>query len=670
MYGLTESLQDAQCAQSPIYKVSATAAPRSAGGLAGGTPWEEIGAFPTGLGAWNGQSIAHDDAASEDGVLRLFLSHLEGKLACQWCSGDETNSASWSNPSVTEVTTFSPVAGIYTPKPALIHVDGEWHAFYLLPTGNIFHRSSGDNGASWSSATSLYAGADGTGDLFALYLPAQELIVLQFSTLSDAIRPRGLAGNPDSGWEVWDAHDDDRGWMAAGMVNLGDGVVRHFFRANATAPVRSFFGTLDCTVASDGALVARSTEATLLHYVAGASPVGPDTHAVGSGFGSVWMTQQVGGATRSYLCGGAVLRNEAGASSLPVEAMPVHVQPLGVAPIERHTIAIDCGDRTLLVGLGKVYRSQHETTILSDGEVIAYRYRAGRDGAGRASITLRRDSPLSAVRPGYGLWLARTCSKGAESGTVSLGLEVTRVEVGTDGVEIEAVDALGMLASARALQPFHLGASLFTRKAAVELICARAGIGADVAMADASALDWYWRSGENGLSALERLLMLDAVRVRSRVQGSGSLPYLHVADSEEPEAYLYGEGGHPVIRFVEHFRRSDSVLAAVRGPAIPNSPLGGEDWALAASSQPLALSRRHVLLTREDRSIGWLAMADAASVLATRLSAGSTTLTAQANLALEVHDRIELNEATWRVDSIVEAWDRGRCVQHVEISRE
>lgn len=672
MYGLTNSLKYAQRAQSPIYKVSVTAAPRSAGGLAGGTAWEEIAAFPAGLAAWNGQSIAHDDAACDDGVLRLFLSHFEGKLASQWCNGNEVLSATWTDPSVTTIATFSTAPGINTPKPALLHVDGVWHAFYLLPTGNIFHRTSDDNGASWSSAAALYAGGDGTGDLFALYLPAPELFVLQFSTLSDAIRPRGLAGNADDGWQVWDTHSDDRGWLPAGMINLGEGVVRHFFLANAHSPVRTFFGTLDCTVASDGTLAARSTDATLLHYVAGASPVSPGTHAVGSGFGGVWLTQQVGGATRSYLCGGAVLRNEIEASSLPVEAMPVHVQPLGVAPIERHTIPMDRGDRTLLIGLARVYRSVHETTLLSDAEIVEYRYRVGREGAGRIAMTLRRDSSLSVVRPGDGLWLQRTCTKGVESGSVPLGYEVTRVEVGTDRVVIEAVNALEMLALTRALQPFHLAATLFTRQAAVELICARAGIGASVTMGEGVAPDWHWRAGESGISALARLLMLDTVQVRSRVQTTGGLPYLHISGGKEEELYLYGEEGHPVSHFAELFGRGDSVLAAVRGPAVPNSPADGEDWALATSSLPLAPSQRHDLLTWEDRSIGWQAMAGVAAVMAARETngAGRATMTTAANLALEVQDRIEVKGATWRVDAIIEAWDRGRCVQHVEISRE
>lgn len=675
MFGLTESLQNAQRSRSPRYGVSVTAAPRSAGGLVGGGAWVAVEAMAQGLATWNSQSIAHDAAANELGVLRLFLSHFEGTLACQWCSGDEGNPATWVDSSVTQITTFTPAVGVHTPKPALVYAEGVWHAFYLLPNGNIFHRSSADNGATWSSASALYAGGDAISDLFALYLPIDELLVVQFSTSSDAIRPRGAAGSPGDGWEVWSAHDDARGWLPAGMVALGDDSVRQFYVAQSPNPVQHFMGTLDCTVAGDGALVERSEEASLLHYVAGASPIRPTLHAVGSGFGGVWMTQQARGATRTYLCGGAVLRNQASALSLPVEPKPIHVQPLAATPLERHNIALDRGDRTLLIGLGKVYRSQHETAVVSDEQIVAYRYSVMRNGAGKVVLYLRRGSPLAATRPGDGLWLTRTCSKGEESGSVTLGFEVVRVDAGSDRVVIEAVDALGVLAGVRALHPKHVGAGLFARQGAAELICGWAGLGAEVELVDEDedGAAWHWRAGESGLAALTRFLALDAVQLRSRVEQVGTLPYVCIAAHEGAEPYLYGDERHPIVKFARRFDRSDGTLIAVRGLAIRNSPADGEDWALeVANEEALSPGRRPSVLALEDRSLVSSELALAAEALAQRAQGGSgrATLSAQANLALEVDDIIEANGKSWRVEALIETWDRGRCLQHVELVEE
>ena len=72
------------------------------------------------------------------------------------------------------------------------------------------------------------------------------------------------------------------------------------------------------------------------------------------------------------------------------------------------------------------------------------------------------------MEPGWGLWLARACTQGGDSGSVTLGLRVLRVERRNSFLRILAADALGLLDQTIARRPVQFDASCVTLAQAVE----------------------------------------------------------------------------------------------------------------------------------------------------------------------------------------------------------
>jgi len=675
MYGLTNDLEDAQHALSPTYSVTATVGALAPGGGAQGEPWLPISAFPTGLAGWTAQGIAHDAVANDtpgnEGIMRLFLSHHDGKVACQWCPGIDDTSATFTAPSLTTIATFSGTVGIFSPKPALVQEGGRWHAYYLLPDGVIYHRVSTNNGATWSAASTVYSGDPVGGDLYALHLPADDLHLVQFSTSTDAVRMRGAARAGSGAWQVWTPHASASGWVPAGMAAIGGNQVRQFCIAWTPPPRRTHLGSVDCTVDPTGALTSRSTAVDFLHLVEGEAPVRPLRIAAGRCFGGVWYTAHYKGATRAYLVAGRIDQVEAAHSSLLGECLPVSVTPLPAVPYETQTIPMDRGDRSLLMGLATVYRSTHRTLNASTaGEgVISYRHKVARNRGGRVEVVLRRQSALAALLPGDLLWLTRACRKGELQGEVTLGFVVQRVELSAERMGIEAVDALGSLTES--LTPFTIEAGKIDDTHALRALCAWGGVESDVEMAAAGdAPAFYWRAGERGSEALLRYLRRLPVCVRSRVAAVGAYPLLRIDDDAPVPLYGFGAGAHPLISDTTIADALSTQTVAVRGVAVRNQPEDGEDWALASHIAQRTPGQKGLILALEDRNLEPPEIADIAHALAERGAALPVRrIAAQANLALEVHDHVTVQGETLVVDTILESWEEGRLIQHVELCR-
>ena len=124
-----------------------------------------------------------------------------------------------------------------------------------------------------------------------------------------------------------------------------------------------------------------------------------------------------------------------------------------------------CGRRAWLVGAGQVWTSA-QTDAAVDLAVrtytpISYRYEAGVSGGGQ--LTLRLPRSISAgdaiesfrgvyppeVYVGDMLWLDRTLTVGADSGTQTLVFRVAAVRYARSHIEVLALDALGVLAHMR-----------------------------------------------------------------------------------------------------------------------------------------------------------------------------------------------------------------------------
>lgn len=680
MFGLTSDLEIAQCSASPVWRVEATVGALSPGGGAAGEVWQSLVAFPTGLASWVAQGIAHDAAASEDGILRLFLSHSDGRVAVQWCPGSDHASASFTAPAVSTIATFAPTGTPYTPKPALVQEGGRWHVYYTLPDGNIYHRVSNDDGATWSSVGTVYGGGDAVGDLFALHLPADNLHLVQFSIWTSGVRMKGAARAGSGAWQVWSTHASATGWLPAGLAAIGNPLtadtVRQFWTATTSPPRRHYLATVDCVIDATGALTSRSTDPAILHTVAGESPVRGVRHAVGRCLGGLWYTTQLTGASRVYLGAGRVDVGDSTTAATLGEALPVALTTLPNTPLEGCTIPIDRGNRSLLVGLGMAQRSAHRTIAASSevDAVIAYRHTVRRTRGGALTLELRRSSALAYTQPGDVLWLTRTCRKGDHAGSVTLGFVVQRVEIASDGLRIHALDALGALAES--LTGLHIAAGTIDDIQALRTLCAwgggMGGVESDIALASGDdAPDFYWRAGERGNVALLRYLRRLAVQVRSRVAGMGAYPHLRIDDDAPATPYLYGGAGHPLIRSVQIADSTAHTLLSVRGVAIRNQPEQGEDWALAGAGDALLPGRCGAVLALEDRHLEGAEITDIAAALAERIGSAITCrIETQANLALEVEDRIEVDGGVHRVEAIEERWQQGRLIQHVELCSE
>lgn len=668
MYGLTNELAAAQISASPNWSVAVTTSAIAPDGGAQGEAWQIIDALPAGLSTWDMQGIAHDTAASANGLMRLFLSHADGLLACQWCAGADDQSATFTAAAIIPIAAFTPTAGIHAPKPALVQEGGRWHAYYLLPDGCIYHRLSSNQGDTWSVASTVYGGGDAVGDLFAIHLPEEDMHVLQFARLDGVARMKGAARTGNGAWTVWVDHAASLGWLPAGMATLGSGQVRQFWHVTTAPPRSHHFGYIDCTAGTGGALVSVSAEVALLHTVAGESPIHPALHAAGRALGGVWYTAQLRGARRTYATAGRIHADSAAVAL--GEALPVHLTPLPASPLERHNIPVERGDHSLLVGLATVCRSAHRnfTATSSASDIIAYRSSVRRNQGEAVEVSVRCGAALAETRPDDVLWLTRTCRKGTHQGSVTLGYVVTRVEASTDRVRLHAVDALGMLGES--LTPLSIPADAIDDTQALQAICAWAGVRADVALAmSTSAPAFGWRAGERGLTALLRYLRRLDVRVRSRVNGAGVYPNIRIDNDAQSVAYTYGNDAHPLIKYTRTSDARARELVAVRGVAVRNQPEEGEDWALASVHAAQLPGRKGAIVTFEDRTLAGADIADIAHALAHRLDRAVTCeIVTQANLALEVHDWVVVQGETFVVEAIVETWEERRCIQHVELS--
>lgn len=679
MNGLTASLTAAQQALSPVYALNIAAEPRSTGWLAGGDAWETVAAFPGGLAAWNAQSIATDAAAGSTGILRVFLSWKEGKLACQFVSAVGFGaSGTWTTPSVVTISTFAPTAGIGAPKPAIVQEGGRWHLYYRLIDGNIYYRTSTTNGATWSAATTLYGGGDAIGDLFACHVAASDIHIVQFATTTDAWRPRGLSRLHHTGsWSLWTTHGAATGWLPAGMIVVDALTVRQLYAADVANPYAHYLGAITCTLNADGTLATRSGAFTILWLTEGEGPVRPACHAVGRGFGGWLHTCQEQSRTRAWRCAGAI-----DAQTLVVEEpIPLAAEPLPASPLERHTIPVTYGTETLLVGLAIVERSvtRDESVTGDGGDVIAYRFDVIANGPGTLDLIVRAETPLAAAQGGWALWLTRSCTKAADSGSVTLALRIVRVERRREWTRITAIDALGILAATPARRPFQFAPYAFAHARAVETIVGWAGlpISWETTLAGNAPL-LQWTGGESGLRALDRLTERTTLILRSRCGAgagvAGEAPTLALAAPPETTSYSYGAGAHPLIQHVNVDETRTARLAVAHGVAARNDPAAGEDWALAfatgttAERSPIVRPLPHYRLDRT-----WEAGAQDAIVAAWQAREGRLLaagwVEAQAHLALEPYDRIVVEGAPYHVIRVVERWQERRLVQRIELAR-
>lgn len=672
MNDLTVALAAAQGSVSPRYTLSVRAGGRSTAWGTPGTAWQATAAFPGALAGWNNQSIATGAAPLDGGVLRAFLSWKQGALVCQFVAGGELGSAlAWTGNSVVSVTSFAAGAGIDTPRPALVVAGTAAHLYYLLPDGNIYQRASSDGGATWGSAATVYGGGDAVGDVSACHLSAADVHLVHFSTATGGLHLRGASRQGSGAWSVWPVHGDGTGWCAAGIVESGPLTATLVAWSRTTDPYAHHLGALNCTVTNAGALAARDAAVATVWLVSGDAAIRPTCHAVGRGLGGWLHTCQEQSAGRAYLCVG----NVRGSLCRIEEPAPVTATPLPAAPLECHFAPLEVGAQTLLVGLTAVYSSAHLSSggpddVTVDGDaVIAYTYKVRAGAGGNLELHAAPGTALDAVRPGWGLWLTRRCTKGGNTGAVTLGLRVVRVERHARGVHIEALDALGLLAATLARRPLQFAPDAFSCADAAARLAAWAGLGASITGVTGGAPLMQWSGGEDGLHALRALLRAHAVAVGSRC-AAGAAPEIRIAERDEDAQAAFGWGGHPIFDHVQVEDARAARLVVVHGLAVRGAPEEGEEWSLGAATMadPMVRAMPLYVLNRNLDSAAQAAHAAARlAEIAHAQPAGWFDM--QAHLALEPGECIEVEGETVYVQQIAEQWERRRLVQQVVYGR-
>ncbi len=595
-----------------------------------------------------------------------------GALACQFVAAAELGHASaWQGNALVTVASFTAAAGIESPRPALVAEGGRIHLYYLLPTGNIYHRQSSDGGATWGGATALYSGGDAEGDVSACHFAAANVHLVHFTVRTDVLRLRCASRLGSGAWNVWSVHGDARGWVAAGVMATGARSATLLAWARTSGPYAHHLGVLHCSVTAAGALEACDASVETTWLVSGDTAIRPARHAVGRGLGGWLHSCQEQSAGRAYLCVGAIDAD----SGAPEEPMPVTATLLGTAPLERHFAPLDLGAQSLLVGLAAVFASSHLVNgaaddVEVDGDaVIGYRYAVRAGEGGTLAMVVAPGSALAQARAGWLLWLTRRCTKGDDSGAVTLGFRVVRVERQPDGVRLVALDALGLLAATLARRPLQFAPEPFTLARAVERLAAWAGLGANCDDLSGAAPLMQWSGGEDGLRALRALLRAQPVGIRSRCS-AGERPTIIVGPRAATSLEAFGADGHPLVAHVRVEETRSPRLVVVHGVAVRGAPEEGEEWALAAAAaaDPCVRAQPLYVLNRNLDGAAQLAEAEALRTAAAHATAAGW-IDIQAHLALEPEDCATVEGDEVYVQQIVENWERRRLVQRVVYGR-
>lgn len=664
MHNLTAALQTAQHSTSPHYGLTLFAEERNSAFGTGAGPWTAADAWPAGLTAagWNAQSVAHDACAGNSGILRAFLNWNQGRLAVQWVPAAAfTAAAGWQDAPVVSVDTVTGTGGIHAPKPALTWDGTRLTLFYATPDGNLYARTSTDNGATWSAPATVYGGGDAFGPLFAAYSAASDITVLQFARLSGgAIVGRNASRHTAGG--AWNQWGDGGPGLPAGVVFAGATALALFTLDAATSPAyATTIAHQAATIDAAGHLVSR-TALTAVWACAGNGAAAPASPAVGPGFGGAIFTCHDAAGDGAWFCYGAIDP----ATGRLEEPKPLDGGALPAAPLERHAVPVAYSTWTFVVALASVHRCAlaESRLTLSDQEIVAYRYDASAGGPGLLELTLRRTPASALLDPGFALWLTRSCTQGADGGAATLGFRILRAEVAPESVTLLAADALGILDAMRARRPRLLRDPDHTRAAALDLLAAWAGLGCtlDAALSDPCPT-FQWHGGESGLAALGRLLRGLPLRARARVDGAGATPAVHLSPPESVSAYAYGPGAHPIARRVAVADARTPALAVAHGLRARNSPAEGEAWALHALAPDAPNVRRRPLYALNRAWAG--AELPARAAQAAPAAAVCGWIDAQANVALEPWDRITVEGADFTVARIEERWTARRLMQRV-----
>ena len=665
MRPISSDLADVQKVRSPRAEVTVSVEAR---GQMPGAPmveWAEV-VGNSGQVLW--RPVAAVDLA--DGSVLRFVG-LSGSIVQDRVSSPAT-AAGWSGAARTTVVATHGALSL-----CAVRVGTTIRLWYASNAdGHVYYRESTDNGTSWGSATTVYAGAYTAVDVVAGYLSDGVVSngpwFVGFSTYNGGTGEYTAHFGYYSGGWVTHAYAPGGlpGWRAAGIDVHASPAARHrvlVYRQQGLGPSRIR------SVDKLGAVYSNAedldqTQASLFGLVlawARYTDVGDVTLGV---------VGETGYNGKCWLGVAGVFEAENNA--------PVTDEGIILAG---HRITDSGGDFAALCAVGDDLYMIGDTGVWLGAALAApswsltpirYEYDEHR-------MVVELPASATGLRPGQVLVVERTLrwdpGGSPQAGSETLRLAVVAVERRTDGVTVVAADGLGYLGLARCRRPCVVADGTVYVATAMRRLAARVGVPVRVdatSLESAAVMPMTTAPMENLRSGAYRLGSQAEWYLVPANDGTFGVTMMLPGESDSGEyvdtAHVHGASPkeHPVwaAAEVDDWRRLafSYVLGTYSTDPEDGSVVGMAAGPVAAGTRPVSYSLTNMKYNTQAR-VEAAATAEAARQAQLAVSA---YLEANANLALEVLDVVEVTEPVlgwdgrqFRVRRIEERWERGRLWQ-------
>lgn len=578
--------------------------------------------------------------------------------------------ASWSGLTPTNLVAASmlAVAALRVPGGNTIRL------FYINASNNVQYIESTNNGSSWGSAVTVYSGGDAVLDLVVAYInngtTANGPWFFGFSTqAAGRYTPRFGYHNG----AAWVTHAYDIDWRAAGIDAYGTATTAHRCLVMKSRQVgASKLRVLDKSGSSySNARDLDHTQAGLFglemsyHRFCQLPEAGCMLAVVGESAHGAGIFQGVGGLFTST----DVLADE-----------PIIFPEIAAVSSQPYACLCSVGSDVYFVGDTVVWRGAAQAATGTTLEPIRYTY-------DEQQLEIDFKPGIATLYVGQILVITRTLSWGTQSGSEAFRAMIVRIEQGTDVVKVVAVDALGWLGVARCRRPSILndgtaaGVANVMRKLAARFGIAVGNDNSDLESGD--VMPFTLAPAESLRGAAYRVGAQTDYYVVPANDGSFELTMITPGDSDSGDyddtAHEYGVSStqQPVAKAAIISDYRTLAFAYVLG-TYSTDPEDGGAVAMAAgdaiaNTRPLSYS---ITNSRYNTRARVEAAAAAEGARQKRLPV-TAIIEGQANLALELYDRVEVTEPllSWsaqafRVRRIAEVYERGRLTQIIYLGDE
>lgn len=658
MRQITSDLSDVQLVRSPRARVTVTVESRGQHEDAPALAWSEVVSN-------TGQSVFSAVAAVglADGTILKFQANI-GALT-KYTVTNPHLVTSWSSPPSTTLvaSTILSVAALRIPGSSTIRL------FYINSSNNVQYIESTNNGSTWGSAVTVYSGGDAVLDLVVAYISHGSIAngpwFFGFSTQAAGVYTPRFGYYNGASW-VTAAYEAN--YRAAGIDAYGEATSHHrclvvktrTVGASVLRVIRNTAGTFSDAVDIDRTQAGLFGLELAYYRFCQLPEAGCMLGVVGESAYGAGVAVGVGGIFTAT----DVLTDE-----------PIMFPAIAAVNSQPYGVLCSVGDDLYLIGSTVVYRGAAQAASASTLEAIRYQYDEN-------ELEIDFQAGIDTLYVGQILVVTRTLSWGSQSGSETFRAIIVRVEQGTDRVRVIALDALGWMGTARCRRPSILNDGTATGVATVmRRLIARFGLTVSNDNSDlesAAVMPFTLAPAESLAGAAYRVGSQAEIYLVPANDGSFALTMVTPGDSDggnyDDTPHIYGSGStqQPIARaaiisdyrvlafsYVLGTRSTDpedgAAVAMAAGPVVPNT-------------RPLSYSltnSRYNTTARVDHA----AAAEAARQKKLPITG---LIEGQANLALELYDRVQVTEPllgwsaqAFRVRRIAEVYARGRLVQTV-----